>query len=291
MPNPNPRLTARIDALPQTLRDLLAQSAVRSLIAEVDVQRDSLQSLKPLQGMEQAALDQYDNDWLARYTYNSNAIEGSTLTLQDTELVLSGEFVPEDSPARYVFAAKGVADGMQYVRQYAKENRHIDTALVRRLHEITALDLQPASRGQFRPAGFNARITGTSVKTADPLEIWDDLDLLFSRLDDSDAPMPLKAAGFHAMFENIHPFADGNGRTGRQVLNLMLMEAGYRPVAIKYDAGRSYGKSLEQWQVYNNPSPFVTSLLEGLRDEQQEVIDMIQEVRASLQIDGTSKDI
>lgn len=62
-------------------------------------------------------------------------------------------------------------------------------------------------------------------------------------------------------------------------------------MAIKYDAEHSYGKSLEQWQVYNNPSPFVTSLLEGLRDEQQEVIDMIQEIRASSQIGGTSKDI
>lgn len=67
------------------------------------------------------ALADYDRDWLVRYTYNSNAIEGSTLTLEDTSLVLEGEFVPSDSPARYVFAARGVADGMAYVREYARE--------------------------------------------------------------------------------------------------------------------------------------------------------------------------
>lgn len=93
--------------------------------------------------------------------------------------------------------------------------------------------------------------------------------------------MPLKAAGFHAMFENIHPFADGNSRTGRQVLNLMLMEDGYRSVAIKYDVGRTYGKSLEAWQVGSDPVPFASSLLASLEDEQQQVIKMITEMRGA----------
>ena len=170
------------------------------------------------------ALSDYDRDWLVRYTYNSNAIEGSTLTLQDTSLVLEGEFVPSDSPARFVFAAE----------------------LIQRSHEVTALDLQPFARGTFRPYGYLARITATRVKTADPLEIHDDLQALIDGLNGSDAHPLLKAAAFHTMFENIHPFMDGNGRTGRQLLNLMLLENGYRPVAIKHDAGRVYARGLER---------------------------------------------
>ena len=127
------------------------------------------------------ALADYDRDWLVRYTYNSNAIEGSTLTLEDTSLVLEGEFVPSDSPARYVFAARGVADGMAYVREYAREGRRLDEELVRRVHEVTALDLQPFARGTFRPYGYLAGITATRVKTADPLEIRDDLRALDRR--------------------------------------------------------------------------------------------------------------
>ena len=68
-----------------------------------------------------------------------------------------------------------------------------------------------------------ARIVGVPVKTADPLEISDDLKLLLDVLHSSRAHPVVKAAGFHALFEHIHPFADGNGRTGRQILNLMLM--------------------------------------------------------------------
>ncbi len=157
------------------------------------------------------ALADYDRDWLVRYTYNSNAIEGSTLTLEDTSLVLEGEFVPSDSPARYVFAARGVADGMAYVREYAKEGRKLNEELIRRLHEVTALDLQPFARGTFRPYGYLARITATRVKTADPLEIRDDLRSLIDGLDGCAAHPLLRAAGFHAMFENIHPFMDATG--------------------------------------------------------------------------------
>lgn len=142
---------------------------------------------------------------------------------------------------------------MAYVREYASRKRELDVELIRRVHEVTALDLQPFARGTFRPYGYLARITATRVKTADPLEIREDLRSLINGLNGSDAHPLLKAAGSHAMFENIHPFMDGNGRTGRQLLNLMLLENGYQPVAIKHDAGRVYARSLESWQVDGNP--------------------------------------
>ena len=81
----------------------------------------------------------------------------------DTELVLEGEFVPSDGPARDIFAAKGVGDGMDYVRRWAQEHAPLNVDLVKRLHEVTALDVQPVMRGQFRPYGYIARITATTV--------------------------------------------------------------------------------------------------------------------------------
>lgn len=118
------------------------------------------------------------------------------------------------------------------------------------------IDLQPFARGTSRPYGYLARITATRVKTADPLEIRDDLQVLIDVLNGSGAHPLLKAAGFHAMLENIHPFMDGNGRTGRQLLNFMLLKHGYRPVAIKYDAKRDYARGLESWQVDGDSAAF-----------------------------------
>ena len=276
---PNPALTEKIRNLPPLLDSLERDAEVSDLLRRSDAARERFRQMFPLDGVEQSALEDYRKEWMARYVYNSNAIEGSTLTLEDTELVLEGEFVPSDSPARYVFAARGVADGMAYVREYAKEGRKLNEELIRRLHEVTALDLQPFARGTFRPYGYLARITATRVKTADPLEIRDDLRSLIDGLDGCAAHPLLRAAGFHAMFENIHPFTDGNGRTGRQILNLMLMAAGYRPVAIKHDAGRSYGKSLEAWQVDGDPKPFISQLVQCVDQEERAVAEIVGRLR------------
>lgn len=272
-------LSRRIQALPKELLDLGDEPGFAERLRQLEALKDQAHALEPLDGVEGMALADYDRDWLVRYTYNSNAIEGSTLTLEDTSLVLEGEFVPSDSPARYVFAARGVADGMAYVREYAKEGRRLDEDLICRIHEVTALDLQPFARGAFRPYGYLARITATRVRTADPLEIRDDLHALIDGLDGSAAHPLLKAAGFHAMFENIHPFMDGNGRTGRQLLNFMLIEHGYRPVAIKHDAGRAYARSLEAWQVDGDPASFCSIFLDCVQHEERAIINLVESLR------------
>ncbi|WP_144140024.1 Fic family protein, partial [Bifidobacterium pseudocatenulatum] len=98
-------------------------------------------------------------------------------------------------------------------------------------------------------------------------------------LDGSDVHPLLKAAGFHAMFENIHPFMDGNGRTGRQLLNFILLGHGYRPVAIKYDAGRAYARSLEAWQVDGDPTSFCSIFLDCVEQEERAFIDLVETLR------------
>ena len=165
---PNTQLRQHIDDMPGILAKLERIPEITTRLDLIDTLRAHALSLEPLDGVETMALSDYDRDWLVRYTYNSNAIEGSTLTLQDTSLVLEGEFVPSDSPARFVFAARGVADGMAYVREYASERRELDPELIQRIHEVTALDLQPFARGTFRPYGYLARITATRVSSIKP---------------------------------------------------------------------------------------------------------------------------
>ena len=276
---PNPALTEKIRNLPPLLDSLERDAEVSDLLRRSDAARERFRQMFPLDGVEQSALEDYRKEWMARYVYNSNAIEGSTLTLEDTELVLEGEFVPTDSPARYIFAARGVADGMAYAERFAEEERTLSVEMIQKLHEVTALDMQPALRGRFRPYGYQARITATRVKTADPLEIYEDMEALVDAVNGSKDHPILKAAGFHAMFENIHSFMDGNGRTGRQLLNFMLLRNGYRPVAIEYDAGRAYARGLEAWQVDGKPDSFCSIFLDCVEQEEQTLVDLVERLR------------
>lgn len=283
---PNPSLTRRINAFPDTLSRFMSDPAVSESLARADESKRRLACLPPLDGVEQSAIDEYHRDWLARYVYNSNAIEGSTLSLKDTEQVLEGGFLPARAPARYIFAARGVADGMAYVKRFVDRKHPLDIDIIRRLHEITALDVQPALRGEFRPYGYIVHIRGAAVKTADPLEIRDDLEALLAAADGGDAHPILRAAGFHAMFENIHPFADGNGRTGRQILNMMLMQAGYEPIVIKHDTGRIYVEQLEQWQAYDNPAPLTCMIANCVAREQDRIGEIVSDIRRGHPIAG-----
>lgn len=226
-------------------------------------------------------IEQHELDWgngecfIQRYAGRSELY----MTLEAPNHATVSVTVPTDSPARYIFAARGVADGMAYAERFAEEERTLSVEMIQKLHEVTALDMQPALRGRFRPYGYQARVTATRVKTADSLEIYEDMEALVDAVNGSKDHPILKAAGFHAMFENIHPFTDGNGRTGRQILNLMLMAAGYRPVAIKHDAGRSYGKSLEAWQVDGDPKPFISQLVQCVDQEERAVAEIVGRLR------------
>lgn len=172
---PNPALTEKIRNLPPLLDSLERDAEVSDLLRRSDAARERFRQMFPLDGVEQSALEDYRKEWMARYVYNSNAIEGSTLTLEDTELVLEGEFVPTDSPARYIFAARGVADGMAYAERFAEEERTLSVEMIQKLHEVTALDMQPALRGRFRPYGYQARITAFREETANHSWNADDL--------------------------------------------------------------------------------------------------------------------
>ena len=90
---PNPALTEKIRNLPPLLDSLERDAEVSDLLRRSDAARERFRQMFPLDGVEQSAFEDYRKEWMARYVYNSNAIEGSTLTLEDTELVLEGEFL------------------------------------------------------------------------------------------------------------------------------------------------------------------------------------------------------
>lgn len=256
-------------------------------LASADKARNIFEQYKPLSLEEADALASYDADFLVRYTYGSNAIEGSTLSLDDTTLVLEGQFVP-DKPGKEIFMAKGVADGYDYVLQSVELDAALTEGLIKELHLRTALDSQPRTRGIYRTSAVYLR--GSSVVPANPLLVREYMaDLLYAYQESTMHPL-VKIAAFHVMFEHIHPFLDGNGRTGRSLMNFMLLQNGYVPVALKADAGGAlaYSSALQAWQLNNDAAPFVglvQSLLVEEYARRSEAVSLTRE--ATLKITGT----
>lgn len=247
-------------------------SLVKTLTADFE-------KLKPFSPEEADGLQSYKQAFMSRFVYNSNAIEGSTLSLGDTALVLEGEFIPHnpDANLKDIFAAKGCFEGSEYANETFPASAELTEDFIKNIHEKTALDCQPRTRGTYRLSPVY--IKGSRTVPVDAFEIRNCMaDLVYQYNHCQNEPL-LKIAAFHAMFERIHPFSDGNGRTGRNILNAMLIKEGYSEVAIKFDLKGQYSSSLESWQVDNDPEPFLDLFIDALIEETKERIKVVELTR------------
>ena len=244
--------------------------------SRADMLLQSFMNLHPLSENEALGLASYDSEFEVRFVYNSNSIEGSTLTKGETALVLDGEFVP-DRPGRDYFAARGTADGMAYCRRMLSEDADLSESLIKDIHERTALDCQPATRGIYRR--YPTYIRGSDAVPAN----WQEVSLLMKDLmiahSRSKQPEIYKATAFHVFLEAVHPFGDGNGRTGRLIMNFMLERNGYPPICIKFDAKAEYLEALEEWQVRGNPFMFMALVRRSLEGELEARINCVGNAR------------
>lgn len=194
-----------------------------------------LTELKACRPLSVAAVQRLREEIKLQTTYDSNAIEGSTLTLRETVLVVKeGITVGSGKPIRDVMAARGYAAGFDAIFDFIGNRTELSEALILNFHKYVMLGALPQFCGIFRD--HNVRILGTECKTAEYWEIPYKIRELVDWFNDpSNLLHPIeKASLFHARFETIHPFSDGNGRTGRLLLNYMLVRDGYWPVNIRY---------------------------------------------------------
>lgn len=256
------------------------------MLGAIDKLASAWHDLTPRTDEMRLAQQTYDEDFLVRMAYNSNAIEGSTLSLIETEIIYEGEFLP-GKPGREQIAARGLFEGADFLDLALEAGRPFNKELILDLHERCALDLQPRARGVYRNAPaiiLAARTTPLSPHKIRPA--MDDLLYEYKALMEDSHPL-LAIAWFHAAFESIHPFADGNGRTGRLLMNFQLQENGYPPIAIKVDHSLEYKTSLEAWQVDEKPKDFVSLFLNCLADELKARIAFLSEGIESAAPSGT----
>lgn len=201
---------------------------------------------------------------LPEMVYNSNAIENSTLTLEDTEDILIRNQIRTDHEVREIYEAKNLAKAISYLVEHP--HAPLSVELILQLHRILLTDINDRVAGRFRTSGEWVRV-GTHIG-ANP-EFVNGLmyELVEQYLaDDKDDKRYFleKIAIFHAEFENIHPFCDGNGRIGRVLVNYQLGLEGLPPIIILNKTKFSdYYPLLDKYEMTNDADGLV-DLFAGL---------------------------
>ncbi len=178
--------------------------------------------------------------------YNSNAIENSTLTLDETERILLEQTLSRDVSVREVFEAKNLARVTEYKRARAEEGE-LNEELILLLHQMLIGGIDDGIAGRFRRQGEYVRV-GTHIAPA-PEHVERMLEnVLITYSSDLDSYCLDKIARFHLDFETIHPFCDGNGRIGRVLINFQLLQLGLPRLIIRNSDKERYYQAFNDYR-------------------------------------------
>lgn len=221
--------------------------AKESILAQIDLKKSELGGRRPL---TEGELERLNEEFIVEYTYNSNAIEGNTLTLRETDLVLRGLTI-DKKPLKDHMEAVGHKEAFEFVSQLVKDNAPLSESIIKQIHFLVLADKKD-DRGVYRRVPV--RIMGAHHEPVQPYLIEPKMEQLLHDYQKSNEHTVTKLARFHIEFEGIHPFIDGNGRTGRLLVNLELMKAGFPPIDIKYADRISYYNAFEEYHIKHDVS-------------------------------------
>ena len=218
-----------------------------SLLAQIDRKKKELDNKRPL---TEGEISRLNEEFIIEYTYNSNAIEGNTLTLRETDLVLRGLTI-DQKPLKDHMEALGHKEAFDFVSELVKNNIPISESVIKQIHYLVLAD-KKNDRGVYRK--IPVRIMGAKHEPVQPYLIEPKMEQLLIDFNKSTEHIVTKLARFHIEFESIHPFIDGNGRTGRLLVHLELMKAGFPPIDIKFTDRIAYYNAFDEYHTKHNLS-------------------------------------
>jgi len=213
------------------------------LLARLTEKQARLDALRPLPAGAVRRLNQL---FAVEWTYNSNAIEGNTLTLRETQLILETGLTIGGKSLREHFEVINHQSAIEYVEALARHDEPITPYHIRQIHSLVLTTIDPDNAGKYRDV--TVRIAGTQREPPDAWELprlkneWDEWLRGAAQL-----LHPIEQAALaHHRLTAIHPFIDGNGRTARLIMNLLLLRQGYPPAVILTINRRQYYRVLQQ---------------------------------------------
>ena len=227
------------------------------VLAEIEQKRDRLNAMRPLTPGEVKRLQE---EFMVEFTYNSNAIEGNTLTLKETAMVLDGMTI-DQKPLKDHLEAVGHRDAFLYIQDIAKQELPLSEFVIKNIHSLVLMN-QPEDKGIYRK--IPVRIMGAYTEPVQPYLIEPKMTELLAANEEHKITMSVieRIARFHLEFEGIHPFIDGNGRTGRLIMNLDLIRNGYPAINVKFADRKKYYDAFDAYFRDGNAEE-MTELIAG----------------------------
>lgn len=207
--------------------------------------------------------EEFDQNFTMAFVFNSNSIEGSTLSPKEVELLLSENISP-NKPLEDVLEAKAAQKTINYIKQYKKK---FDEEFLLKIHETYFKDTKPFIAGKYKTQ--QNRIKGSNSETTPPKYVITDIKNYFkeyTKLEKELHPIEL-AAWTHWKLVRIHPFQDGNGRSARIVMNYILHKNNYPMIDIKTKEKQQYFKALEKCNYNNNARNLATRLIRRFKKQ------------------------
>ena len=219
---------------------------------EVDSLKKDLDSKRPIPKETLKSLRESIN---LEWTYNSNGIEGNTLTLRETQVVLEGITVGGKSIKEHLEAINH-EKAILFLDDLVKDNEPISEWNIKNIHQLILKDIDNENAGRYRKE--NVTIKGATHIPPDYLKVPELMEKLILTYNTWSEYHPIiQAALLHGELVKIHPFVDGNGRTSRLLMNLDLMNSGYNPVIIKKESRLKYYEALDKAHTTGNYTDFV----------------------------------
>jgi len=225
------------------------------------------------------------------WTYNSNAIEGNTLTYGETAFFLREGLTSEGKPLKDYLEAKNQAEAIEYLNGIVNSAKPLREGFIKELHSLLMKGIEftyakgadgniikkPLYAGMYKQRPNHVlTVSGKIHKYTAPEHVIDEMEALLKWYRKAGKSHPLqKAAEFHYRFAAIHPFDDGNGRMARLIMNLILMKEGYPPCIIKNVNRRKYLGALERADFEGKPQAFIDFIGDEMEDSLRVVVDVL----------------
>jgi Fic family protein len=219
----------------------------------LDNLKSTLDSYRPL---PKEIVSNLHENLIVEWTYNSNAIEGNTLTLQETKVALEGITIGGKT-LREHFEAISHKEAILFIEELVQKDEGLSEFNIKSIHSLVLKNIDNENAGKYRD--YNVLISGAEHTPVNAIDVPLKMQEFIKWYNKEAVNMhPIeRAARIHVDFVGIHPFVDGNGRTSRLLMNFELIKSGFPPVIFKVKDRLEYYKALNTAHTTNNYMPFL----------------------------------